>query len=124
TTLLANLTSGALGIGSWRRPPLGGTWAASGLIDHPSFKVHCGNGTNNAVPEIGNVGVAVVNRSFTVTLEHAAANAPAALVIGFSNQVFAGGSLPWPLPGAPACDLLVSPDVAESRTTDANGAAS
>jgi leucyl aminopeptidase len=110
TTYLATLNGGSPGSGSYRRPPLTGSWLASGIVNAPSFRIRCVGGGVPSVPEIGHDGVALIGRGFDITIERAAANAVTALVLGLSDQVFAGGSLPLPLPGAPGCSLLVSTD--------------
>ena len=51
-------------------------------------------------------------------------SALAVLVQGLSDQTYSGGSLPVTLPGAPGCDLLVSPDVTVTALTNAAGASS
>jgi hypothetical protein len=124
TTVLANLTAGTLGTGAWRRPPGTGPWSLSSLITYPSFRVDCGPGTPNAVPRIGSDGVAVINRTFVVTLDHAAPGAPAALFLGASDVAWTGGLLPTSVPLAPGCTVLVSAETLDWAVANADGSAS
>ena len=119
-TYLATLTAGSPGSGHYRRPPLTGTWAASSIINFPAFRVQCGS-ISNAVPTIGHDSVALINRSFDVTLELAAPSSIAAAILGLSDQFWAAGTLPLPVPGAPGCELLVSTERIDSLAVDPNG---
>ena len=47
----------------------------------------------------------------------------AAAITGFSDTVYAGLSLPAPLPGAPGCDLLASPELIDIAATSSVGTA-
>ncbi len=124
TTYLSNLSGGTAGAGFWRRPVLTGNWAQSGLIQAPSFRIRCAGGGTNLVPQLGNDGTPLIGRSYDVTLSGAAAGVPAVGLLGLSDQVFAGGSLPLPIPGAPGCSLLASTDDSVQVTTDGRGAGS
>ncbi|MDA0372419.1 MAG: M20/M25/M40 family metallo-hydrolase [Planctomycetota bacterium] len=123
TTYLATLGAGQSGSGSWRRPALTGSWAASGIISAPSFRVICAGGGTRTSPSMGNDGVPIVGRSFALTLSQAAPGAVTALLIGTSDQSFGGISLPAPLPGAPGCSLLVAPERIDQRAADGAGSA-
>jgi len=62
-----------------------------------------------------------------LVLQGAAPGAPHALLVGLSDRVWAGGSLPWPLPPGlgfgPGCALRVSPDVVLPLGVDRDGGA-
>ncbi len=126
STYLSNLTSGSSGVGYWRRPPLAGTWARSGLINFPAYQIMCAGGGGAVAPAIGNSGLPEVGRTFRITLSQAAGGAPATLFTGFSNTVWSGGGLPWSLGflGAPGCNLLVDPKIAVAAVANGSGAAS
>lgn len=118
---LSQLTSGASGTGFYRQPVVG-NWSQSGVISRPSWRVNC---TSNPVaPEIGNVGLPILNASYEVTLSSALGTTFAVLVTGFSDTTYQGTPLPISLPGAPGCDIYASPDVLQLFATDAAGTAS
>ena len=122
--VLCSLTNGTSGDGYWRDIPSGATsWILSGLIDNPSFRVNCTPGTS-LIPILGNNGLPNLGSTYTVTLEDAVPGAFSVFVSGLSNTSFNGLPLPFGIPGAPGCDLLVSPDVTQLFTTNANGEAS
>ncbi len=128
TTYLSTLSSGTPGIGYWRRSAQGsGSWAQSGIINSPSYKVLCaGGGSSNAVPMISESGKAMVNETFSVDLTQAKPSAVATLFTGFSKTSWQGGSLPLSLApfGAAGCSLLVDPVAAQNKTASSNGEAS
>jgi V8-like Glu-specific endopeptidase len=124
TTYLANLSAGTSGQTYWRRPPLSGSWALSGLIGTPSFQVECsGGGTPGAVPTIAGAGTPETGSAYESTLSRARPNAVGALLTGFTNQSWGGNPLPFSLAGlgAPGCDLLVAPEIADTVAVDGNG---
>ncbi len=121
STVLSNLTAGSPGIGFYRRPP-SGSWSQSGLIRYPSFRVACGGGSNNAVPLIGNDGVAIIGRSFAIEVSYAAPNAALALTIGLSDTAWVGGPLPFVIPSTGGCTLFASTEALGQSTSSGAGA--
>lgn len=67
-------------------------------------------------------GRPALGQRFNIEVWYWRANAPFTLITGASKKAW--GPLPLPLPlatiGAPGCDLLVSPDVLDSRISDGN----
>ena len=127
TVLTSTLTSGAPGVGYWRRPPQNPNWSMSNVVDHPSYEVLCqGAGQPGGVPSLTADGVPSLGVTFNVELAGAVANAAALLVLGNSDAVWQGAPLPFSLAalGAPGCELLVSGDATQLVTTDGNGEAS
>ncbi|MCC6673385.1 MAG: hypothetical protein IT458_20170 [Planctomycetes bacterium] len=98
--------------------PLAGSPVGADLVDSRAgweFGRDCGwaFGSKSLLAPPGGTGV--------LEVQAAPPNAPALAVIGASEQVFAGGSLPFPLPGG--CALLVAPDLLVPTVTDASGLA-
>ncbi|MFN3242568.1 MAG: choice-of-anchor B family protein [Planctomycetota bacterium] len=120
--VISNLTGGAGGVGHYRTA-VTGNWSQSGLVQRPSYRVTC-TGGNTIVPELGNAGSPILGSSYDVTLANALPSTFAVLVTGQSDTVYNGAPLPVALPGAPGCDLLVSPELLELKITDGQGAAS
>ena len=103
---------------TYRRPTFLLSQWSSTSFDRPAFRLSCGA----APPTIGNSGLATVNFPFDVTLSQAPANAFSLLALGFSDtQLTVGTPLPYALPGATGCDLLVSWDDWTSTGTDGSG---
>ena len=105
---------------AYARPNASAAWTLQVL--RPSYIVNCV--PEYLVPAMGNTGRPVIGASFDVDLSDALPATFAVLVSGTSDQVYAGGPLPTPLPGAPGCELLVSADATSFALTDAAGAAS
>ncbi len=116
---VSNLTAGQNGAGFYRVAGTG-TWAPSSLVQRPSWRVSCATLT----PAMGHVGLPQLGASYDLTLTDALGPAFALLVSGLSDSSWLGAPLPAPLPNAPGCDLLVSPDVLDVAITSPSGAAS
>ena len=116
---VSELTTGSSGIAYSR---LGaGTWTLR--LVRCSFVVECATTPQFLVPTLGNTGLPELGTSYALTLSDGLASSIAVLASGFSNTAHAGVPLPAPLPGAPGCDLLVSPEALDAVLTDAAGAA-
>lgn len=122
TVLLSQLSAGAAGT-SWYRAPVTGSWLQSGLITRPSWRVSC-SGSQFATPALAAQGVPTLGASYDVTLANAANGTGALLLTGLSDAVHQGLSLPYSLPGAPGCAVLVSPDSSRFAVSSASGTAS
>jgi hypothetical protein len=125
TVLVSTLTSGTAGSGFWRRPPRGGSWAASTVVQFPAYEVLCQGGAKpGATPILSSSGVPSLGANFSLRLTLAAPNSPALLMVGGSRNVW--GAIPLPMDlrslGAPGCGLLVSPDLMLQAQTDGSGA--
>ena len=105
---------------AYARPNASSPWTLQVL--RPAYLVNCQ--PDYLEPAMGNTGRPVLGASFDVDLADALPSTFAVLVQGTSDQLYAGGPLPAPLPGAPGCDLLVSADATDFALTDAAGAAS
>jgi len=97
------------------------TWALS--VPRPAFRVNCLLPPVFEVPAIGNNGLPSLGTSYDLTLSDALGSTLAVLVSGLSDSTFGGSALPAPLPGAPNCMALVSPDAFDATTTSAAGTA-
>jgi hypothetical protein len=122
TVVLSQLSSGSGGT-SFYRAPVSGAWTASGLVTRPAWRVTCAGGAQFASPALGNQGLPNVGGAYRVTLADALPAAAAALLSGLSDASHMGTPLPWPLPGAPGCDLRVAPEVADAVTVGTAGSA-
>ncbi len=109
TVYLSHLSAGATGVAYYRTPP-SGNWLQSGLVTRPSYRIICAGSGGFATPEQGNIGLPTLNTTYTVTLGSAVPSSVAAATMGFSDQSYNGTPLPYALPGAPGCNLLVSPE--------------
>ncbi len=104
---------------AYSRPNASSPWAVQ--VVRPCYIVQCV--PDYKIPSLSNTGRPVLGTSFDVDLTDALPVTFAVLAQGLSDQVSASGPLPLPLPGAPGCDLLVSPDATDFAITDATGAA-
>ncbi len=120
--VISNLTAGSPGLGFYRTA-VTGSWAQSGLVQFPSWRIQCSGG-NTLTPDLGNAGAPTLGSSYDVTLASAAPNTLGVLASGLSDTSYGGAPLPAALPGAPGCDLLVAADVLSLVAIDAAGAAS
>src|SRR5690606_38962903 len=75
-------------------------------------------------PAINNVGLPRLGQNYDVALSDALAGTFAVLASGLSDSTWTGGALPWPLAGAPGCDLLVAPVVLDAVVTSPTGTGS
>ena len=123
TVYVNTLTAGTDGVGFWR-DAASPAWSQSVLVEHPSWRVNCTGTATPLSPELSNSGLPVLGSSYSVTLADALDTAFAVMASGTSDTTWSGGSLPAPIPGAPGCDLLVSPDVLAAALTSATGTAS
>ena len=121
--VISNLNGGAAGVGYYRTA-VTGSWNQSGLVNSPSWRVDCGQGSGFSAPEIGNVGLPSLGSSYDVTVSRAATSTFAVLLSGLSDTVYQGTPLPAALPGAPGCDLQASADVTSAQVVSSTGTAS
>ena len=122
--IICSLNNGTQGDGYYRDLVNGpANWTLSGLVDRPSYRVNC-TGSGTIVPDLSNNGLPTLSSNYTVTLDDAVPQSFAICVSGLSNSVYNGAPLPAALPGAPGCNLLVSADVLDLYTTNAQGSAS
>ncbi|MCR9244969.1 MAG: hypothetical protein NXI31_08045 [bacterium] len=121
--IISNLSSGAGGTGYFRTPP-SGSWTQSGLVQRPSWRVTCTGGQQFATPVLGNTGLPILGGSYDITLADAVASSGAFMMSGFSDQNYQGTPLPAPIPNAPGCNVLASPDATQLVFTSAAGTAS
>ena len=120
TTVLSDLTGGQIGLG-YRRAG-NGPWSFQ--IMRPSWKVQCTTQPLFPTPVASADALPVLGTSYNLGCVDAMPSSLAVLASGYSNVSGGGLSLPAPLPNAPGCDLLVSPDVLLATSTTASGSAS
>jgi hypothetical protein len=123
TVVVSQLTAGATGNAHFRNPGTGPWQGISTLITRPSWKVLCAGGGQGLVPTIGNVRLPQFGADFRVTLGAALPTAFAVCLTGFSESTYLGSPLPAPLPGAPGCSVLVSPDALDPFVVSGQGLA-
>ncbi|MEC8251782.1 MAG: S8 family serine peptidase [Planctomycetota bacterium] len=121
--LISNLNAGATGVGYYRTA-VTGNWNQSGIVDRPSWRVDCGQGSGFSSPELGNAGLPSIGSSYDVTVSRAATSSVAVLLSGLSDSIYQGAALPAALPGAPGCELQASADVSSVELVSPTGAAS
>ncbi|MCR9244967.1 MAG: hypothetical protein NXI31_08035 [bacterium] len=121
--VVPNLTSGSTGV-VFRRTPVTGVWGYDGTVTMPAYKLYCQAGISFAVPELGNNGDPVLGSSYDITLGNALDTTATFCITGFSDQMSGGTPLPFPLPGAPGCELQVAAGSTFLTFTDASGNAS
>ncbi|MCB9877597.1 MAG: S8 family serine peptidase [Planctomycetes bacterium] len=102
--VVSNLSSGELGK-AYYKAATGTTFAGSTLVYATGYRVHCVGGAQALAPTIGNDGYPTLGRSYGVTLADALPSTFAVLATGFAAVA------PVALPGAPGCQLLISPDL-------------
>lgn len=122
---ISTLTSGASGSG-WYRDQINGpsNWTGSGLVQRPAWRVFCQPQTAGKVPALGFDGLPQLGTSYEPNVRDALDTTFALLASGLDNTSYNGVALPFELPNAPGCDLLVSADALDLAITDANGEAS
>ena len=76
------------------------------------------------VPALGFDGTPQLGTSYQPKVSGALDATFALLASGLNNTAYQGIPLPFELPNAPGCDLLVSADALDLAVTDANGEAS
>ena len=122
---LSNLTSGASGGGYYRDQVNGpNNWTGSGLVQRPAWRVFCQQPVIGKTPALGFDGLPQLGATYQPKVQDAVSSSFALLASGLDNQTYQGVALPFQLPNAPGCDLLVSADVLDLASTDANGEAS
>ncbi|MCB9878184.1 MAG: hypothetical protein H6835_11350 [Planctomycetes bacterium] len=118
TASVSSVTTGSTAIVCTR--PVGGpTWTIT--TTRAAFTVDCSRPLTYLVPQLGIAGEPALGTSYDVTLADALPNTFAACVSGWSDSSYLGVPLPVALPGAPACQMLVSLDSVETTVVDANG---
>ncbi len=122
TARLSQLAAGASGT-SYYRAPVTGTWAQSGLVTRPAWRITCAGGSSFKTPVLGNQGLPTLGTTYQVDLGDAIATTPALLLTGLSDTVYNGQPLPYALPNAAGCAILVSPDTTRLAVTTTTGAA-
>ncbi len=118
TVVPARLLSGGAGA-SFVRLPGAPTWSVIGMP--ASWRVTCASSTQYVTPNLSHAGLPQLNSSYSVELSDALGSSAAILATGFSDTSYSGGALPSPLPNAPGCDLLASPDDVRISVTNASG---
>jgi serine protease AprX len=108
-SLTAELAAGQPGSAFERPNPLIGSWSPSASVSAPIWRVVCSPAVATS-PMLTGVGQPRINATYDVVLSRVPAFTIALQVMGFSDAAFPGGSLPFQIPGAPGCNLLVSPD--------------
>jgi|GEM_PF-2119249 len=120
TTLLSDLTGGAINLGYKRT----GNGAWSFQIMRPSWTVQCTNQPLYPTPVASASALPILGSTYDIACVDAAPSSLAVMVTGYSDTFGGGVSLPAPLPNAPGCEVLVSPDILLSSATSSTGAAS
>ena len=121
TTLLSDLNSGQINLGYQRT----GSGAWSFAIMRPSWRVQCTNLPLFPVPVASADALPILGTSYNIDCVDGAPSSVGVMVSGYSDSSFGGGVvLPAGLPGAPGCDLMVSPDVLQASPTSATGSVS
>ncbi|MFN3240349.1 MAG: M14 family zinc carboxypeptidase [Planctomycetota bacterium] len=122
---ISTLTSGSSG-GGWYRDLVNGpsSWTASGLVQNPAWRVLCTPQTTGKVPALGFDGQPQLGSSYQPKVRDALDNTFALLASGLDNTSYNGVALPFELPNAPGCDLLVAAEALDLVITDGNGEAS
>jgi len=121
---ISNLTQGASGGGYYRDLVNGpNSWTGSGLVQRPAWRVFCTQQTVGKVPVLGFDGLPQLGSSYHPKVRDALDTTFALLASGLDNTSYQGVPLPFELPNAPGCELLVSADALDLAITDANGEA-
>ncbi|MEC7584729.1 MAG: hypothetical protein VYE77_10455 [Planctomycetota bacterium] len=121
--VISELTSGTQGNGYYRTA-VTGSWALSGLVDFPSFRVLCNQAPQFAVPVLSNTGLPVIDSSYNIDLADALPSSAAIILSGLSDTTYNGTPLPAALPNAPSCNILAAPSVTSFALTSPTGTAS
>jgi len=117
---LSDLTTGLVNLGYSRTG--NGPWSFQ--IMRPSWSVNCTTDPLFPSPTASADALPIIGSSYNVDLADAAPSSLAVLISGYSDQNGGGVALPAPLPNAPGCDILVSPDALNQVATTAGGTAS
>lgn len=121
---ISNLNAGASGSGYYRDLVNGpSNWTGSGLVQQPAWRVFCQQQALGLTPAMGFDGLPQLGSTYEPKVNDALATSVALLASGLSNQTYQGLTLPFELPNAPGCDLLVSADVLDLAAIDATGEA-
>jgi hypothetical protein len=115
----SDLVTGSVNLG-YSRLPGSPSWSLQ--ILSPAWRVTCA--PVFAVPQLTNNGLPQLGSTYGLELSDALPSTFALLASGVSDTAWSGGALPAALPGAPGCDLLVSPEVLAAVVTSPTGAAS
>jgi hypothetical protein len=102
------------------------TWGSPSTVV-TSYRVHCASPSASvAIPLLSANGLPSPGGQMAVELAHARPGAAAVLLTGFSNSAWGAASLPFDLGGlgAPGCQLLVAPEVADGLVAGSAGTAS
>lgn len=122
---ISSLTAGQSGGGYYRDLVNGpNNWTGSGLVQRPAWRVFCQPQTAGVIPALGFDGQPQLGTSYSPKVSGALDTTFALLASGLNNATYQGIPLPFELPNAPGCDLLVSADALDLAITDANGDAS
>ena len=95
----------------WRRPPFGGTaWAPTGIVNNPTFRIHCMGDTE--VPLLSSAATPQLGSAFQVDLSTGASAVGAFFVLGFDNTMWLGMPTPVDLTffNMPGCFAYSSND--------------
>lgn len=98
--------------GGYNGGVFGDSWTYQ--TDAPATRLDYGAGCASSVgvPALGTTPLPWLGETLTWTIGNLPPGGLPLLVVGVSDSIWAGGSLPFPLAvlGAPGCDLLASPD--------------
>ena len=120
TTLLSDLNNGQINLGYQRSG--NGTWSFA--IMRPSWRVQCTSLPLFPVPVASADALPILGTSYNIDCVDGAPSSVGVMVSGYSDAFVGGVALPAALPGAPGCDLMVSPDLLQASPTSAAGAVS
>ena len=126
TTFLAGISSGATGIAYSRLHPAPAGWLAGAFVSRPAVRIRCVlSGSGKAIPVHVANGAAILGRTVGYALEQAMPNTLAVLLLGASDSIWFGGTLPYSLAnlGAPGCSLLASTEISAGFMTNGSGSA-
>jgi hypothetical protein len=115
--VLSDVSSGSYNL-AYTRPTPTSPWTFSVL--RPSWSVRCTSQPLFPAPELDATALPLIGTTYDLTLTNGVSSSAAVLVSGLSNTGPGGITLP----GAPGCDVLVTPDVLNSALITPVGTAS
>ena len=120
TTMLSDFVGGTIGLGYKRTGS--GPWSFQ--IMRPGWQVQCTTQPLNPTPSASADALPILGTTYNVNCVDGMPLSLGVLITGYSDTQGGGLALPAPLPNAPGCDLLASPDVLLVAATDTAGATS
>jgi len=121
STYVSNLTEGTQQL-AWSRSGAGQAWTPT--IVRASWRIRCAGPAQFDPPALAISGEPTLGSVYDLTLAGALPASAAVLISGLSNTSHNGLPLPAALPGAPGCELMVSPDALNAVPTSAIGTSS